>query len=164
MSATIAEAEPASNCMLTRLVRAYELLGGEQILKTAVTGALDAHDLIVRGIPERALLHLVDGVAVLSKDDVLKETIGISVRTLRRRKTGSKETVLSIEQGDRAWRIAELIARATDALGSQQAAESWLLEPAIGLGNRKPIDLVCTAVGARALRSFMTQVEYGVYI
>ncbi|MCC0011550.1 MAG: DUF2384 domain-containing protein [Hyphomicrobiaceae bacterium] len=143
--------------------RAYRLLGGRKIMKQIVHDSLDAHDVIVEGLPAQSLLHLVEGVRVLSTGDVLNKAIGISIRTLQRRKSDAKQKVLSIEQSSRAWRFAEIIAQATDVMGSQDAAEAWIIEPAIGLDNRRPIDLLASAAGAEAVETYLTRLEYGVY-
>ncbi|WP_051357717.1 type II RES/Xre toxin-antitoxin system antitoxin [Leisingera caerulea] len=144
-------------------MRAFDLLGGWKVMHRRVRSSLDAHDLIVEGLPSRALLHLVDGVHVLSTGDVLNKAIGMSLRTLQRRKAEASGKTLSMEQSSRAWRFAEIFAQATDVLGGQQAAEAWLLEPAIGLDNRRPIDLLATAAGAEAVEDYLTRMEYGVY-
>lgn len=144
-------------------IRAYRLLGGRKIMKQTVRDSLDAHDVIVKGIPAKSLLHLVEGVRVLSTGDVLNKAIGISIRTLQRRKADTKQKVLSTEQSSRAWRFAEIIGHATDILGSQEAAEVWILEPAIGLNNRRPIDLLASAAGAEAVEDYLTRLEFGVY-
>ncbi|MHA7775027.1 type II RES/Xre toxin-antitoxin system antitoxin [Roseibium sp. M-1] len=145
------------------VTRAFRLLGGRKIMKRAVNDSLDAHDVIVQGIPAKSLLHLVEGVRVLSTGDVLNKAIGISLRTLQRRKSDAKQKVLSTEQSSRAWRFAEIIAQATEIMGSQEAAEAWILEPAIGLNNRRPIDLLASAAGAEAVETYLTRLEYGVY-
>ncbi|XYK82822.1 MAG: type II RES/Xre toxin-antitoxin system antitoxin [Labrenzia sp.] len=143
--------------------KAYRLLGGRKLMKRSVHNSLDAHDVIVDGIPAKSLLHLVEGVRVLSTGDVLNKAIGISIRTLQRRKSDTKHRLLSPEQSSRAWRFAEIIAQATDILGDQGAAEAWILEPAIGLDNRRPIDLLASAAGAEAVETYLTRLEYGVY-
>lgn len=132
-------------------------------MSKSVRTALDAHDLIVAGIPSKSLLHLVEGVRFLSAGDALNKAIGISIRTLQRRKSDTTGKVLSIEQSSRAWRFAEIIAKATDIMGTQEAAEAWMLEPAIGLNNRRPIDLLASSAGAAAVEDYLTRLEYGVY-
>ncbi len=132
-------------------------------MNKSVRTALDAHDLIVEGIPSKSLLHLVEGVRFLSAGDALNKAIGISIRTLQRRKSDTTGKVLSIEQSSRAWRFAEIIAKATDIMGTQEAAEAWILEPAIGLNNRRPIDLLASSAGAEAVEDYLTRLEYGVY-
>ncbi|WP_240512264.1 antitoxin Xre/MbcA/ParS toxin-binding domain-containing protein [Pseudoruegeria sp. SK021] len=132
-------------------------------MKRSVRTALDAHDLIVAGLPSRSLLYLVEGVQFLAAGDALNKAIGISIRTLQRRKSDTPDKALSIEQSSRAWRFAEIIAKATDVMGSQKAAEAWALEPAIGLDNRRPIDLLASSAGAEAVEDYLTRLEYGVY-
>jgi putative toxin-antitoxin system antitoxin component (TIGR02293 family) len=47
--------------------------------------------------------------------------------------------------------------------GSQAEAEQWLGRPAIGLDQRKPIDLLRTHPGARLVAEYLTRIEHGVY-
>ena len=77
-------------------IRAYRLLGGGKTMKQPVRTALEAHDLIVKGIPSKSLLHLVEGVHVLATGDVLNKAIGISIRTLQRHKASAKQKPLSM--------------------------------------------------------------------
>jgi putative toxin-antitoxin system antitoxin component (TIGR02293 family) len=145
--------------------RTYALLGGPAISKRTVQTSLDAHDMIIQGLPSAALFHLVDAVHALSSEDMLTKAIGISLRTLqRKKKTDPNQGRLSPEQSGRAWRFAEILAKATDVLGGQSAAEAWMLAPATGLDNRRPIDLLASVAGAEAVEHHLTRMEYGVYI
>lgn len=157
------KASPVPAELKNEAMRAFDLLGGCKVMNRNVHSSLDAHDLIVEGLPSQALLHLVDGIRVLKVDDVLNKAIGMSLRTLQRRKAEASGKTLSTEQSSRAWRFVEIFAQATDVLGSQQAAETWLLDQAIGLDNRRPIDLLATAAGAEAVEEYLTRMEYGVY-
>lgn len=157
------KASPVPAELKNEAMRAFYLLGGCKVMNRNVHSSLDAHDLIVEGLPSQALLHLVDGVRVLMMDDVLNKAIGMSLRTLQRHKAEASRKTLSTEQSSRAWRFAEIFAQATDVLGGQQAAETWLLDHTIGLDNRRPIDLLPTAVGAEAVEDYLTRMEYGVY-
>ena len=55
---------------------------------------------------------------------------------------------------------AEILAK---ALGSQEDAEQWLERPAIGLDQRRPIDLLATPAGVEIVEAFLTRLKYGVY-
>ncbi len=165
VATTLQNEEPrveAQSAEMNESGRAYRLLGGNKILKQTVRNSLDAHDLIMKGLSSRALVHLVSNVTILSSGDALNKAIGMSIRTLQRRKTET-DRALSTEQSSRAWRFAEILAQATDVLGDQEAAEAWLLAPAIGLDNRRPIDLLSSAAGAEAVENYLTRMEYGVY-
>ena len=63
----------------------------------------------------------------------------------------------------RPGKLAEILAKATAVLGSPQEAERWLEQPAIGLGQRRPIDLLATPAGTKSVEDFLTRVEFGVY-
>lgn len=146
------------------VVRAFQLFGGRKLIERNVCNSLDAHDLIVQGISSQALIHLVDTVTVLSSGDALSKAIGMSLRTLQRKKKTEKgKDRLSPEQSSRAWQFAEILAQATGVLGDQDAAEAWMLAPATGLDNRRPIDLLSSTAGAEAVEHHLTRMEYGVY-
>jgi hypothetical protein len=63
----------------------------------------------------------------------------------------------------RAWKFAEILAKATDVLGTQAEAEQWLERPAIGLDQRRPIDLLGTPAGVELVEDYLERLEYGVY-
>ena len=88
--------------------------------------------------------------------------MGVSLRTMQRKK-GDAAKRLSTEQAGRAWQFAEMLARATKVLGSQESAEHWLQRPAIGLDRKSPIDLLATPAGTKMVDDYLTRIEYGVY-
>jgi putative toxin-antitoxin system antitoxin component (TIGR02293 family) len=92
----------------------------------------------------------------------VRKAVGLSVRTVQRRNQ-TPQKPLSPEQSGRAWKFAELLAQATDVLGSQEAAEQWLNTPAMALDQRRPIELLSTAVGADMVQRLLSRIEYGVY-
>ena len=143
--------------------RTIALLGGQFMIHTPVTSRLQAHDLISVGLPPAALMHLTNAVGFLGSVGNLEKAVGISVRTLQRRKRDADDAVLSVEQSNRTWKFAEILGRASDVFGSQAEAEAWMLRPAIGLDQRKPIDLLATSLGVEAIETYLTRIEYGVY-
>jgi putative toxin-antitoxin system antitoxin component (TIGR02293 family) len=60
-------------------------------------------------------------------------------------------------------KFAEIRARATELFGLQDAAERWLEAPAMGLDQRRPIDLLSTPAGVDTQETYLTRIEYGVY-
>jgi putative toxin-antitoxin system antitoxin component (TIGR02293 family) len=138
------------------------LLGGSRILVHRLTNALDAHELLLHGLPASALDHLVGNLVVIGKNESLEKAVGMSLRTWQRRKdTPSKP--LSQEQSGRAWKFAEILAKATDIFGTQAEAEQWLERPAVGLDQRRPIDLLGTPAGVELVEDHLDRLEYGVY-
>jgi putative toxin-antitoxin system antitoxin component (TIGR02293 family) len=143
--------------------RAVGLLGGEKAMHARVRNAMDAHEVLLKGLPADALLHLVSAVTFLERGDALKKAVGLSLRTLQRHKARNTPQLLSVEQSNRAWRFAEIFAHAINVMGGEEAAEIWMNKPAIGLSNRKPVDLLATSAGVEAVEEYLTRLEYGVY-
>jgi putative toxin-antitoxin system antitoxin component (TIGR02293 family) len=139
-----------------------DLLGGTRLLKRRLATALDAHELILQGIPDAALKHLVDRVPLLRDAALLGKAVGMSVRTFQRRK-GTTPRPLDPAQSARTWKFAEILAKATEIFGSQAEAERWLVQPAMGLAQRRPIDLLATPAGVALVEAFLERLEYGVY-
>lgn len=142
--------------------RVANLLGGPRVLKREVHTPLDAHELLLKGLPGKALLHLIDRLQLLPKAD-LENTLGMSVRTVQRRRAEPAKA-LNPEQSNKTWKFAEVLARATEEFGSQEEAEQWLERPAMGLDQRRPIDLMKTPAGVELVEQFLERLRYGVYL
>jgi putative toxin-antitoxin system antitoxin component (TIGR02293 family) len=140
-----------------------DLLGGERVLRPMPQNRLEAHELLLSGLPGKALRHLIDGLSVLGKTTSLEKAVGMSLRTFQRHKDVPAR-LLNPEQSGRAWKFAEILAKATAVFGSQEAAEQWLERPAIGLDQRRPIDLLATSAGVELVETFLERLRYGVYM
>lgn len=146
------------------IARTVALLGGRAAIGRPVRTGLDAHDLLMGGLPAAALMHLTGEVAFLAASpDLLEKAVGISLRTLQRRRKEVGDAPLSVEQGSRTWKFAEILASASALFGSQAEAEAWMNRPAIGLDQRRPIDLLATPLGVAAVEDYLTRIDYGVY-
>ena len=153
--------EPTRQFLESNLQKTLDLLGGSQILGPPVESELDAHELLHRGLPRAALSNLVDKLHVISFDEAT-EALGMSLRTLQRHKS-APVAPLSVEQSGRAWKFAEILAKATRVLGSQDEAEQWLRRPAIGLDQQRPINLLTTPAGVKLVEDYLGRLEYDVY-
>lgn len=138
-----------------------EFLGGERILKKKVENKLDVHSLIRTGFPTAALQFLVKNVPELSNPEILQKTIGMSLRTLQRKK--SAESLLTSEQSGKVWDFAAIVTKATDVFGSQEDGLAWLMAPAIALNDQRPIDLISTTAGRETVQDLLTRLDFGVY-
>ncbi|AJD46263.1 DUF2384 domain-containing protein [Rhizobium sp. SEMIA 4085] len=144
------------------LQKVAALLGGARILSRRLTSALDAHELLLHGLPTSAVDHLIGQLVFIGKTQSLEKAVGMSLRTWQRRKDAPSKP-LSQEQSGRAWKFAEILAKATDVFGTQAEAEQWLEGPAIGLDQRRPIDLLGTPAGVELVEDYLERLEYGVY-
>ena len=143
--------------------RIARLLGGRATFKHDLADSLAVHEIIVAGFPGTALTRLVDEVELLQRPAYLERAVGISRRTLQRRKGETVTRTLSTEQSGRAWKFAEVLAKATEIFGSQEEAERWLDRPALALGGNRPINLLSTPAGIELVESHLERIEFGVY-
>jgi len=156
-----AKNEPNSN-RAVELHRATELLGGKKVFQHSLDDALDVHEMLLQGLPLAALTHLIDNLSVIHKTAFLEKVIGMSLRTFQRHKDSASKP-LNKMQSDRIWKFATVLSEATAMFGSQAAAEHWMEQPAIGLNQRRPIDLLATSVGVEVVEEFLERLHYGVY-
>lgn len=161
MADLVVDTQPSPEAM--QLQRVVDLLGGARIMPRPLTTSLDAHEMLLKGLPGRALSHLIDNLVVIGKTASLEKAVGMSLRTFQRRRDKPQKR-LSQEQSGRTWKFAEILAKATEVLGSQEAAEQWLERPAVGLDQRRPIDLLQTPAGVELVEDFLTRLGYGVYV
>lgn len=138
------------------------LFGGPNVLKHPVSNQIEAHELILHGIPSLALERLVTHLLVIDPTDAFEKAFGMSERTFQRHKSDHSRT-LNTEQSSRTWNFARILTKATSVLGSQDEAEKWMIQPAMGLDNRRPIDLLATAAGTELVQEFLERLDYGVY-
>ncbi len=142
--------------------RTVELLGGRAILRRSVRTRMEAHDLLIEGLPGGALKYLMTAWPILKVGEGLEKAFGISRRTYQRRKE-EPDKPLSPEQSGRAWKFAEILGRAIELFGSRTEAEQWLERPAMALDDRRPIDLLSTPAGVETVEDHLTRLEYGAY-
>jgi putative toxin-antitoxin system antitoxin component (TIGR02293 family) len=144
------------------LAHVASLLGAPHTLRKIPQNRLEAHEMLLKGLPTKALTHLVQNFVFLRWDESLAKAIGMSLRTYQRR-SSSAARQLNPEQSGRTWKFAEILAKATSVFGSKEEAEQWLEQPAIGLDQRRPINLLATPAGTRLVEDFLVRLEYGVY-
>lgn len=144
------------------LQRAANLLGGAAVLGHKVRSQFEAHEVLLGGLPATALHRLLANLTVLDRNLSLETGIGISRRTLQRSKEEPSRP-LTLDQSGRAWKFAEILSRAVDAIGNQEEAERWMERPALALNGQRPIDLMRTPAGIEILETLLGRIEYGVY-
>jgi putative toxin-antitoxin system antitoxin component (TIGR02293 family) len=155
---SLASESEASTPLAADLQRVAELLGGRRVLRHTVNNALDAHEMLVEGLPGQALSHLLDNLLILKMTGPLERALGMSLRTFQRRKE-TPGLPLSLDQSGRAWKFAEILAKATSVFGRRQDAERWLERPAAGLDQRRPLDLLATPAGLELVEALLERLE-----
>jgi len=66
-------------------------------------------------------------------------------------------------KSDATRKSAEIMALAAAIFSSQREAKDWLGRPAMGLAQRRPIDLMATTAGTEMVEDFLQRLAHGVY-
>ena len=102
--------------------------------------AIDA--LKRRGISEREVASLI-----------------VKPRTLSHRRTGGRR--LTVEESDRAARVARTIALAERTFANRDKGDRWLHKSLNSLGGRTPMAFIRTAIGARIVENMLARIAWG---
>ncbi|HKO54751.1 MAG TPA: antitoxin Xre/MbcA/ParS toxin-binding domain-containing protein [Thermoanaerobaculia bacterium] len=111
-----------------------------------------------KGLPFSRLEKLQDMLGL-----TLAETgaiLGMSKRTVARRK---EEGRLDLDESARLMRVVQLIKQAMELLQNHEpSVRGWMTHEQWGLGGRRPIDLMRTEIGARAVETLLGQIAHGI--
>src|SRR5665213_2618341 len=122
---------------------------------------LKAHDMVTTGVSVHDAKQVLKALTIIDEKQFYG-VLGINARTMQRRAASARK-VLDTNASDRALRLVSVTGQAIDVLGSQEAAERWLSSPAIGLDQRRPIELLRSTEGTDLVRTLLTRMDYGVY-
>lgn len=154
-------------------VRAHHHMVGVQVAHIKKTSAESSRTYLVRdvlGAKKPVTVKMIrDGLSPLviirlsKRLDISTECtlkfVNLSKQTYaRRQKTGK----LTAEESDRVWRVADLIARASQLLGDEIAAAEWLRTPAPALDGEAPLERASTEIGARDVEQLIGRLEHGI--
>lgn len=90
------------------------------------------------------------------------EALVIPKRTLARRR--AKREALTLEETDKAMRLARISAEADRVFDNPDKASRWLRKPNPALGGQAPIALLKSEAGARAVDELLGQIDHGMFI
>ncbi len=135
-----------------------EILGGSRVFGEKVRDVQDLQRTLRRGLPYRAFEAL--GEALDMPMSQLASLVGVSLRTLARRRSARR---LSSIESDRLYRVARVALLASQVLGSLAKAREWLNSSNRALGGESPISLLDTSVGERNVEETLLRIHYGIY-
>jgi putative toxin-antitoxin system antitoxin component (TIGR02293 family) len=133
------------------------LFGGKKTLGS-IPEPRQQIEIVERGIPWKALVHLKEALHLTDRE--FAHTLGISERTLSRKRGAGNRVNLLIS--DRLFRLARISAMAIEIFETPQEAAAWLKEPQFGLGERVPLGLLRTEMGAREVEDLLGRLKHGV--
>lgn len=141
---------------MTSSIQAVDFIGGEKILQTPATTTRDLIALVRHGLPTQAVDALVaQGHLTLTELDHLV----LPRKTFyHRRKLGR----LTAGQSDRLLRVARILALAEETFANRAKAQAWLRRPTRPLAGERPLDLLDTEEGARAVEQLLGHIAHGI--
>lgn len=120
--------------------------------------ALEQVEEIKAGLPAGIADALCRELEISRKE--LARVAGVAERTLNRK---VQEGRLNADQSERFNRIAQLLNRAIEVLGSKELGVRWLKSPRSYFGGKPPLDLADTELGSREVLNLLGRIEHGVF-
>jgi putative toxin-antitoxin system antitoxin component (TIGR02293 family) len=124
----------------------------------ASDNVLDRVAEIKAGLPAGIVDALCRELEISRKE--LARVSGVAERTLNRK---IQEGRLNADQSERFYRIAQLLNRAIEVLGSKESAVRWLKNPRSYFGGKPPLDFADTELGNREVLNLLGRIEHGVF-
>ena len=134
---------------------AAEQLGGAEAVGRVVRSDTDMAMAVDMGFK-------VDAIDALRERGVTDREIGdliIKPRTLSHRRANRSK--LTVEESDRAARVARAFALAEKTFANRDKAERWLHKSLNSFGGRTPMELIRTDAGARIVENLMARISWG---
>lgn len=130
-------------------------LGGAELLECDIRSDADMARAVELGFPTVTLSALAEhGVT----DREIARLI-INPRTLAHRR--AKGQRLTVEESDRAARVARTVALAERTFANRDKANRWLHKKLLTLDDLRPIDLIRTNAGARLVEDALIRIAWG---
>ena len=131
------------------------LLGGAAAVGLEVHSDTDMADAVADGFPVKV-------IDALKQSGVTEAEVGsmiIKPRTLsHRRGNGGR---LTVDESDRAARVARGLVLAERTFASRAKAHRWLHRSLRALGGRTPMELIRTDAGARVVETLLARISWG---
>lgn len=145
--------KPAAASTLPRTIPYAKLIG------IKVSDELELADKVESGFSFASFVKLQEVISVNAEQ--LGKLLSITGRTLTRRRNEGK---LKPNESERVLRVSRIIELSRDLFeGDAQAANSWLFSQIDALGNKTPLQLSKTEVGAREVEALIHRLEHGVF-
>ncbi|MBE0704067.1 MAG: DUF2384 domain-containing protein [Afipia sp.] len=130
-------------------------LGGTPVLGADIRSQAELAMAVQRRLPLASLKGL--SLAGLSEQEI--ERFVIPQRTRRHR--AEKNQPLTVEESDRAVRLARIQSLAEETFADAGKANLWLRKQLAELGGETPLNVAQTEAGARVIESILGKIAWG---
>jgi putative toxin-antitoxin system antitoxin component (TIGR02293 family) len=142
--------------MVNELRAVVAELGGKRALGRSLSSDRDMREAIRDGFPPAVVERVTRASGLTLKE--LADALDLSARSLQRRRRSGK---LARYESDRLYRLARLLAIASDYLGDRERARRWLRRPNRALGGIAPVSAIDTEAGVRQVENVLGRIAYG---
>jgi putative toxin-antitoxin system antitoxin component (TIGR02293 family) len=142
--------------MINELRAVIHELGGEQTLGRRLSNDRDLREAIREGFSPKVVAELMRASGLTLKE--LAAALDLSPRSLQRRRHSGR---LAPYESDRLFRLARIVALASEFLGDHERAVRWLKHPNRALGGVAPVTAMDTELGARQVENILGRVAFG---
>jgi putative toxin-antitoxin system antitoxin component (TIGR02293 family) len=142
--------------MKVAMAQVIDLLGGKNVIRRHVGSESEMKKLIEHGLPGQSLRALGLRLELTNKE--LGDAVLIPERTLIARQ---KRATLPVDESDRVFRLARLVASTFAAFDNPEKARRWLRKPNRSLGGQTPLDAGRTSAGERQVEDALGRIMYG---
>jgi putative toxin-antitoxin system antitoxin component (TIGR02293 family) len=115
---------------------------------------------VVKLVHNRLPLSVIDR---LLAEGVTKQEISLVAppRTIAHRR--ANEERLTIDESDRAVRLARVVAQTESVFGNKDKAMAWLRQPMKRFEGNTPIEMLASDVGSRMVEEALVQIDEGFF-
>jgi putative toxin-antitoxin system antitoxin component (TIGR02293 family) len=131
-------------------------LGGKKTLGRTLSSDRELREAIREGFRPQVVQELMRTSGLTLKE--LAGALDLSPRSLQRRRRSGR---LARYESDRLYRLARIVAIATEYLGDRERAARWLKQPNRVLGGIAPVKAMDTELGARQVENVLGRIAYG---
>ncbi len=126
------------------------------LVQRASTSDMDVVKLVHNRLPVSVIDRLL-------AEGVTKQEINLIAppRTLTHRRANAEP--LTIEESDRAVRLARVVAQTESVFGNKDKAMGWLRQPMKRFEGRTPIEMLVSDVGSRLVEEVLVQIDEGFF-
>jgi putative toxin-antitoxin system antitoxin component (TIGR02293 family) len=143
---------------MENLILVRQFLGGSRVIGSPES-ELDFVPIIRKGFPFSVFTSLRDRAQL--SEETIWGSLGVAKRTAARRK--ERSTRLKSNESELLFRLARVLAAASEILGNAEKARDWLVTANRALGGAVPIELLDTGIGFQEVMDTLKRIEYGVY-
>jgi putative toxin-antitoxin system antitoxin component (TIGR02293 family) len=134
-------------------------LPGTTLLKLKARNLHQLEEELTKGLNMKALTTLSEKAGTDLKTLASLLGMGYSTLTTLKRTRGR----LTPEQSARAYRVARILERAIEVIGSEADVQGWLRDPVLALGKRTPLETMGSAIGSERVLHLLERLDDGVY-